>query len=77
MKIYLEPVAVEPARGCPRRIHWRKQHYNVETVVDFWISQTKWWSHEEKRTYLRLMTDRGMLEIYRAGVAWMLSRLAD
>lgn len=77
MKIYLEPVEVEPPTGKPRRIQWRRQRYNVEAVVDFWISQTRWWSREEKRTYLRLMTDRGMMEIYRNGVAWMLSRVAD
>jgi hypothetical protein len=77
MKIYLERVEVEPAAGRPQRIRWRKQRYNVETVVDFWISQTKWWSREEKRTYLRLMTDRGMMEIYRHGIEWILSRLAD
>lgn len=77
MKIYLEHIDVQPASGRPRRIQWRKQRYNVEEVIDFWISQTKWWSVEEKRIYLRLATDRGMMEVFRQDASWILSRLAD
>ena len=77
MKLYLEKVDVEPERGWPRLVRWRRRSYRVEVVMDFWVSQTGWWGREEKRSYLRLSTDRGMMEIYRSGVAWILSRLTD
>ena len=77
MKIYLEHIDVEPVSGRPRLIQWRKQRYRVEDVIDFWISQTKWWSVEEKRIYLRLTPDRGMMEVFRQDASWKLSRLAD
>lgn len=77
MKLYLEPIHVEPAHGKPRRLRWRRRDYIVEEVVDFWISQTRWWRGEEKRIYLRLATDGGMLEVYRSAATWILSRVAD
>lgn len=77
MKLYLEPIQVEPPTGKPRRLRWRRRVYVVEEVIDFWISQTHWWRGEEKRVYLRLLTDGGTLEVYRSGADWTMSRVAD
>jgi hypothetical protein len=77
MKLYLEPIQVEPPKGKPRRLRWRRRVYVVEEVIDFWISQTRWWRDEEKRIYLRLLTDGGTLEVFRSGVDWTMSRIAD
>ena len=77
MKLYLEPIDVEPAKGRPRRLRWRRRDYVVQEVVDYWISQTRWWRGEEKRYYLRLQTDGGTLEVYRSGPDWTVSRIAD
>jgi hypothetical protein len=77
MKVYLEPIDVEPTRGMPRRLRWRRRHYTVEQVADFWVSQTKWWSSEERRLYMRLVTNEGTMEIYRQGERWMMARVMD
>ena len=77
MKLYLEPINVTPSRGKPQRLLWRRREYVVQEVVDYWVSQTRWWRGEEKRYYLRLATDGGMLEVFRSGNGWMISRIAD
>jgi hypothetical protein len=77
MKLYLEPIHVEPVKGKPRRLRWRRRVYVVEEIIDFWVSQTQWWRGEEKRYYLRLLTDGGTLEVFRSGAGWTMSRVAD
>jgi hypothetical protein len=77
MKLYLEPVDVETDGGKPRKIRWRRTVFTVEQILDGWIAQGKWWRREEKRIYLRLLTDRGIIEVFRIGERWKLSRLFD
>jgi hypothetical protein len=77
MKLYLEPVAVEHTGGRPHTILWRRKLYRVIEVLDCWVSQGKWWSSEERRVYMRLLTDGGTLELFRRGNEWRLSRLFD
>ncbi len=77
MKLYLEQVDVEEDGGKPKRVRWRKKVFVVERILDGWIAQGKWWRREEKRVYLRLLTDRGVIEVFRIGETWKLSRLFD
>lgn len=53
------------------------QTLNVHKLVDKWVARSRWWSHDEKRIYLRLHTSRGVVEIYRSGRQWFVSRIAD
>ena len=77
MKLYLEPIDVESTQGAPRKFQWRRKVFIVERILDGWISQGRWWRREEKRIYLKLLTDRGIVEVYRIGEKWKLSRLFD
>lgn len=77
MRLYLEPIDVDISARQLRRVHWRRQVFSVREVLERWISQTKWWSSEEKRLYFRLLTSDGILEIYRSGEQWVLSRIMD
>ncbi len=77
MKIYLERIDVVTLQGRPHAIRWRGRLYTVEQLLDFWVAEGRWWRGEERRVYMRLLTDRGMMEIYRLGEEWMLSRMFD
>lgn len=50
---------------------------DVRSVVDNWVARSRWWSTDERRVYFRLLTTRGVIEIYRLGHDWYLSRVAD
>jgi hypothetical protein len=50
---------------------------DVRAVLDKWVARSRWWSEDERRIYVRLHTARGILEIYRTGRQWYMSRIAD
>lgn len=50
---------------------------NVRAVLDKWVARSRWWNNDEKRVYLRLDTSRGIIEVYRVGRQWYVSRIAD
>jgi hypothetical protein len=77
MKLFLEPIDVDPPRGRPRRLRWRRRMYAIREIIDFWVSQTHWWRAEERREYLRVLTDDGVFELYRSAGRWTLSRVMD
>lgn len=77
MKRYDEPVHVELAGRRPTRIHRRGVIFRVQEIIDWWVVQGRWWSAEERRVHFRLLTDRGMMELYRRGDSWTLYRLFD
>jgi hypothetical protein len=73
----MEPVKVEMLGRAPHRVFWRGSVFNIEKLVDVWVSHRTWWGNEERRVYMRLLTDRGTIDIYRSGEFWMLSRMVD
>jgi hypothetical protein len=78
MKIYLERIDVVILEGRPHTVTWRGRRYRVEQLLDFWVAQGGWWRGEERRVYMRLLTDHGMMEVYRLSEKeWRLSRMFD
>jgi hypothetical protein len=53
------------------------QSLDVRAVLDKWVARSRWWSKDEKRVYVRLHTAHGIIEVYRTGRQWYLSRIAD
>lgn len=53
------------------------RHRRILEVVDRWVVQGRWWSKEEKRIFYRVRTGDGVMEIYRSGKIWRLSKIID
>ncbi len=77
MKRINESAQVITENRRPKIVIWGKRRFTVTRVVDFWIRQSRWWGKEEKRVYLLLNTDHGLIEVYRRDETWILSRLFD
>jgi hypothetical protein len=79
MKRIEEPVEVEDRKGWPVRIRRGARDYRVRELVDVWIVQGRWWLDEEKRVYFRVLTDKGVMDVYRRDPKgeWIMSKLAD
>ncbi len=77
MRMYLEPIRAEGDPRRPRRFVWRKHILDVREILERWISQTQWWNQEERRVYMRVLTGEGIVEVYRSGERWTLSRIMD
>jgi hypothetical protein len=77
MKNVQASIDVDTHGRRPRRIYWDGRTYRVRRVLDYWILQGRWWADEERRLYLRLDTRRAVLEVYRRGGDWTLSRIVD
>ena len=70
-------VVVSSSNGRPRLIRHGRRTYRVREMLDVWVYQSRWWGNEERRVYFRLWTNRGVMEIWRNGKEWMLSRILD
>lgn len=66
MKSINEPITVDARNGVPSRFWWGRRTYRTRKLLDYWILQTRWWGCEERRIYFRLLTDGGVMEVYRA-----------
>lgn len=77
MRQYREPIRVYADRSRPVCLAWRNRRVHVDAVLDRWVARSRWWSNDETRLYLRLHTDRGIMEVYRRGASWFMSRVAD
>lgn len=89
MKLYLEPITMTFRHGTPHYLEWRGQCYTVLKLMDRWTAEGSWWHEPYRRLYLLLETDRGIIEVFRAGtgtepgvavgwaVGWKLSRIYD
>lgn len=71
------PVEVETEAGRPRAIRWARHRLEVERIVETWVVQGRWWACEECRVYWRVLTRHGVLDLYRRGDHWRLSRVLD
>ena len=79
MKRIEEAVEVEDRKGWPVRIQRGTRIYRVQKLVDVWVVQGHWWLEEEKRVYFRVLTDKGVMDVYRRDIngAWVMAKLAD
>ncbi|MBM4178587.1 MAG: hypothetical protein FJ211_04555 [Ignavibacteria bacterium] len=78
MKLILESIDVAQHQSTPSIICWRGGTYSVESVIDVWSTRGRWWSEDETRNYIVLMTSSGVMEIYKSNLqGWVLSRMYD
>ncbi len=50
----------------------------VRRPLRYWIRESRWWTgRSERRAYFSLLTQEGVVEIYRIGEKWVLSRIFD
>jgi len=73
------PVDVECRDSVPARVHWDGAEYRVQSLIECWVVETRWWADEdcERRVYYRLYTNRAVLEIFRTNTRWILARISD
>ncbi len=79
MKRIEEPVDVEDRKGWPVRIRRGKRVYRVQKLIDLWVVQGEWWLDEEKRVYFRVLTDKGVMDVYYRDKdkKWVLAKMVD
>lgn len=77
MKRRSEPVDVDVTKGWPVVIRRNGRIYRVESMLDVWIVQGKWWSREERRVYFRVSTTHGIMDVYNADATWILASVED
>ena len=77
MKRFSEPIQVSTTRGWPVAVRRGDRTYRVRELLDVWVVQGRWWRDEEKRVFFRVRTDGGVLELYRVGERWVLSKQTD
>lgn len=70
-------VEVEEESNQPRLIEWEGTRIHVSEMLGAWVLQSRWWGDEERRIYYRLSTSRGVMDVYRSGERWVLSRWID
>ncbi len=64
--------------GNPWRLNDRGQEKRVVRTLDFWRYGGRWWVFEPPRDYFLLELEGGkVVEVYRAGEHWTLSRVTD
>lgn len=79
MKRIEEPVEVEDRKGWPMVIRRGKKSYRVRKLIDLWVVQGRWWLDEEKRVYFRVLTDKGVMDVYQnlENKKWVMAKLGD
>ncbi|MEQ9104740.1 MAG: hypothetical protein RIE53_08585 [Rhodothermales bacterium] len=77
MKRRFEPIEVEVTRGLPVLVHRASRAYRVQSLLDAWVVQGRWWADEERRVCFRVATSGGIMELYRSGDQWTLARVED
>ena len=77
MRVLEEPIRVWTRNITPTLIKRGHSVYHVKRLMNYWVIQGKWWVNEERRLYMRLETDRGMMEIFCRENEWILSKIWD
>lgn len=78
MKRIMAPIEVETSKGWPIRLTWEGRMMVVRRPLRYWIRESRWWTgRSERRAYFSLLTQEGVVEIYRIGEKWVLSRIFD
>jgi len=81
---YGHPIQVQAYLGHPLSFTWRGRRYQINTILDTWHLQDRWWAGEEcgssDRAYYRLDCSSGLqCEVYFDAVTgiWVLDRIYD
>ncbi len=77
MKVRHAPISVSLVQNRLTKIEWHNRIYLVRKISDAWIARSRWWTQDEKRFYLRVQTDQGMMEAYRCDDHWFISGIFD
>lgn len=82
MKRLEKPILVEMDGGNPAVFVFNGQSNQIESIEDRWKLQGNWWIREEKRSYFRVRTQKGIAVIYlreRMGSEpqWIIAELFD
>ena len=74
-----QTISVRTQDSCPTQISWNGDTLRVEDLIECWVHQTGWWKPKggERRVYYRLRTESGIIDVYRSGEEWTLSRVVD
>jgi hypothetical protein len=64
--------------GHPCGLNSPQKPVAVRHILDFWRDCGRWWLNEPPRDYYLLELETGnVIEVFRAGDAWTLSRISD
>lgn len=77
VKRRFEPIEVQVKRGWPVSFRWNGRVHRVCEMLDVWVVQGQWWGEEQKRVFFRVRTDRCVVELYRSGDRWVLTKQMD
>lgn len=77
MKQHGLPITVVLEGGRPIRVGRGTRTERVLRLVDSWIVRSRWWERDERRTYYRLETTAGVIDVYEHEGKWYLSRILD
>ncbi len=82
MKRYFEKIDVRLEQGRPVRFRYHSGTHEITGIEEVWILQGNWWILEEKRTYHRVVTNKGVAVIFfreRKNLPdeWILEQLFD
>lgn len=74
-----QSISVRAEDSRPTHISWEGELVRVEDLIKCWVHQTGWWNPEgdQRRVYYRLKTEAGIVDIYRSGTEWTLTRILD
>lgn len=64
----------------PAQFRWQQVDHRVEEIIEAWRVDIDWWQTRKWRTYLRLVTDTGLLVVIFQDLIekkWYLQRLYD
>lgn len=76
MHLLMEPIDVA-GLTTPTAFCWKGFLYEVDCVLESWTARGEWWGKEERREYFMLLTQRGVMEIFKGNEGWVLSRIVD
>lgn len=66
------------ANGHPSRLEGTRKPVAVRRVLDSWRYGGRWWQGEAPRDYYLLELETGhVIEVFRSGERWTLSRISD
>ncbi len=70
-----EAIDVQTRGDRPRCLTLHGRRCKVLDTIDYWVIQGQWWGRPERRVYFRVVTEGGVLDMYRSDGAWRLDRV--
>jgi len=56
-------VLMQDERPC--EFQWKRRRVTVESCVDYWSEQGRWWDGEKRRLFFLVQTERGLFLLCR------------